>query len=212
MGSGRIRMFSLWVMVVILLLLGVDQGHARPFTWPGGPPDYWETPNWANTPPIRKFVDTVAGLDVPPALNNLGQYIPVAVPDQTTYSGSDYYEIALVQYREKMHSDLPPTLLRGYVQLSTSVVPGAHTPLSNANRDGTTTPILINGAPAFGVASPPLPWAHHHCPEKPAGAYQVRQRAADGGGGLPFPPGGRNHHGVGGVPDQLQPCDEGPPP
>ena len=65
MGTGRIRMFSLWVMVVILLLLGVDQGHARPLTWPGGPPDYWETPNWANTPPIPKFVDTVAGLDVP---------------------------------------------------------------------------------------------------------------------------------------------------
>ena len=78
----------------------------------------------------------------------------MAVPDTTTYPGSDYYEIALVQYREKMHSDLPPTLLRGYVQLSTSVVPGAHTPLSNANRDGTTTPIPINGAQAFGVASP----------------------------------------------------------
>ena len=133
MGSGRIRMFSLWVMVVILLLLGVDQGHARPFTWPGGPPDYWETPNWANTPPIRKFVDTLSGLNVPGLIpgspNNLGQYIPIATPDTTTYSGSDYYEIALVQYREKMHSDLPATLLRGYVQLSTSVVPGAHTAL-----------------------------------------------------------------------------------
>ena len=35
----------------------------------------------------------------------------------------DYYEIALVEYAEKMHSDLPPTKLRGYVQLATSVVP-----------------------------------------------------------------------------------------
>ena len=28
----------------------------------------------------------------------------------------DYYEIGVVQYREQMHRDLPPTLLRGYVQ------------------------------------------------------------------------------------------------
>ena len=73
---------------------------------------------------IRKFVDSLPGLDAAGA-NNLGQYIPVGVPDTTTYPGSDYYEIAVVQYREQMHSDLPPTLLRGYVQLSTSVVPGA---------------------------------------------------------------------------------------
>ena len=37
---------------------------------------------------------------------------------------ADYYEIALVQYRQQFHSDLPQTLLRGYVQISTSVVPG----------------------------------------------------------------------------------------
>jgi FtsP/CotA-like multicopper oxidase with cupredoxin domain len=72
---------------------------------------------------IRKFVDTLPGLDAAGA-NNLGQYIPVAVPDTTTYPGSDYYEIAVVEFLEKMHSDLPPTKLRGYVQLSTSVVPG----------------------------------------------------------------------------------------
>ena len=33
--------------------------------------------------------------------------LPIAVPDTTTYPGSDYYEIALRQYTEKMHSDLP---------------------------------------------------------------------------------------------------------
>jgi FtsP/CotA-like multicopper oxidase with cupredoxin domain len=92
---------------------------------------------------IRKFVDTLPG--VPGftffGANNLGQYIPLAVPDTTTYPGSDYYEIAVVQYREQMHSDLPPTLLRGYVQLSTTVVPGAQLPLSNAMLDGTTAPI-----------------------------------------------------------------------
>ncbi|HWT77200.1 MAG TPA: laccase, partial [Candidatus Methylomirabilis sp.] len=54
----------------------------------------------------------------PTATNNLGQYLPVAVPDPTTYPGSDYYEIALVEYAEQMHSDLPPTKLRGYVQMN----------------------------------------------------------------------------------------------
>jgi FtsP/CotA-like multicopper oxidase with cupredoxin domain len=42
-----------------------------------------------------------------------------AVPDTTTFPGSDYYEIALVQYSQKLHSSLPPTTLRGYTQLPT---------------------------------------------------------------------------------------------
>lgn len=52
---------------------------------------------------IRKFVD---------ALPNL----TIAVPDTITYPGNDYYEIRLREYAQKMHSDLPPTKLRGYVQ------------------------------------------------------------------------------------------------
>lgn len=108
------------------------------------------------TPGIRKFVDTLPGLG-PDGVNNLGQYIPVAVPDTTTYPGSDYYEIGLVQYRMKFHSDLPPTLLRGYVQLSTAVVPGNHIALSNANFDPNVppTPILLpDGSQAYGVDLP----------------------------------------------------------
>ncbi len=68
---------------------------------------------------MRKFVDTLPGLGAANA-NNLGQYIPVAVPDTTTYPGSDYYEIELGEYTEKMHSDLPPTTLQGYRQTNTS--------------------------------------------------------------------------------------------
>lgn len=99
---------------------------------------------------IRKFVDTLPGLG-PAGVNNLGQYIPVAVPDATTYPGSEYYEIALVDYTEQMHSDLPPTTVRGYVQLSTSVVPGSHIPLMNP--DG--TPILnASGGQAYAVDNP----------------------------------------------------------
>jgi FtsP/CotA-like multicopper oxidase with cupredoxin domain len=105
---------------------------AEPGT-PGGTPDYWTTPNYANSPlpeldangkvvpgtGIRKFVDTLPGLGKANA-NNLGQYIAVAIPDTTTYPGSDYYEISLVEYKEKMHSDLPETTLRGYEQTNTT--------------------------------------------------------------------------------------------
>jgi FtsP/CotA-like multicopper oxidase with cupredoxin domain len=62
---------------------------------------------------IRKFVDSLPGLN---ASNDLGQMIPVAVPDTKTFPNSDYYEISLVQYKERMHADLPATQLRGYVQ------------------------------------------------------------------------------------------------
>jgi len=86
---------------------------------------------------IRKFVDAVPGL-TPAGANQLGNYIPLAVPDTVSYgpdfvlahphpdaAPSDYYEIALVQYTQKLHSDLPPTTLRGYVQLETPEVAAA---------------------------------------------------------------------------------------
>jgi hypothetical protein len=55
---------------------------------------------------MRKFVNDLPGLGAG-AANSLGQYIPVAVPDTTTYPGSDYYVIELDEYTEQMHSDLP---------------------------------------------------------------------------------------------------------
>jgi hypothetical protein len=69
---------------------------------------------------LRKFVDGLPGLG-PAGANNLGQYLPLAVADTASYPGSDYYEIAVVEYTEKMHSDLPKgTTLRGYVQIETA--------------------------------------------------------------------------------------------
>ena len=68
---------------------------------------------------IRKFIDRLPGLNSGNA-NLLGQYIPVAKPDKSAYSGSDYYEIELGQYSEKLHTDLPPTTFRGYRQTNTS--------------------------------------------------------------------------------------------
>lgn len=80
---------------------------------PGGVPHYFgPDPNYANTPIIRKFVDGLPDLGVN-NVNNNGQYIPIAVPNTTAYPGCDYYEIELGEYKEKMHTDLPPTTLRG---------------------------------------------------------------------------------------------------
>jgi len=73
---------------------------------PGGTPDYFgTTPNWANSPLLKKFIQELPKLSV-------------AYPDTTTYPGSDYYEIELQQYTQKMHPDLPATTLRGYVQVN----------------------------------------------------------------------------------------------
>jgi FtsP/CotA-like multicopper oxidase with cupredoxin domain/regulation of enolase protein 1 (concanavalin A-like superfamily) len=74
-------------------------------------------PNFAQSPNIRKFIDSLPGLGAANQ-NNLKQYIPVAVPDKTSYPGSDYYELGLKQFNQQMNSDLPPsgTALRGYYQ------------------------------------------------------------------------------------------------
>ena len=108
--------------------------NMSPMLMPGATPDYFgTTPNYANSPlpeldasgniisgtGIRKFVDSLPGLGAANA-NDLGQYIPVAVPDITKYPGSDYYEIELRQYTEQLHKDLPATTLRGYVQVNTT--------------------------------------------------------------------------------------------
>jgi len=121
------NMWGFWLMLGLLSIWSPHlalAGTAPPI--PTGPldangnpatPDYYTTANWANSPPLAKFVDTLPGLGKP---NNLGQYLSVGKPDIVTYPGSDYYEIDLVEYRERMHSDLPlpGTTLRGYVQVN----------------------------------------------------------------------------------------------
>jgi FtsP/CotA-like multicopper oxidase with cupredoxin domain len=106
---------------------------------------------------IRKFVDNVALLG-PAGANNLGQYIPVAVADTVSFPGpsppaSDYYEIALVEYNERMHTDLPPSRHRGYVQLETPANFGVSKHIALFNPDG--TPILMpSGVQAVAVDNP----------------------------------------------------------
>ncbi|HEY6008605.1 MAG TPA: multicopper oxidase domain-containing protein [Geobacteraceae bacterium] len=124
---------------------------------------------------IKKFQDGLPGLCDPTILgncdaakNNLGQYIPLAVPDTTTFTkaagftdDADYYVIAVVQHRERMNSSLPAagTLLREYVQLQTPTNATApwnkHIALKNDLPDGTSVPILMpDGSPAIAVDDP----------------------------------------------------------
>jgi FtsP/CotA-like multicopper oxidase with cupredoxin domain len=114
---------------------------------------------------IRKFVDSLPGVGTDnglpngvPNANNLGQYLPVAFPDPDAYPGlnpgdkSDYYEIAVVEYSEQMHSDLPGpynpstpgalgTRHRGYVQLETPANFDVSNHVALTNPDG--SPILL---------------------------------------------------------------------
>ena len=81
---------------------------------------------------IRKFVDQLPGLCDPavagscPTGRHGAKYIPLGVPEEKTYNDpngkpikADEYVIGLVQYRTKFSSDLPATLVRGYVQIET---------------------------------------------------------------------------------------------
>ncbi len=65
---------------------------------------------------IKKFVDTLPPLCAL-GTNNLGNCIPIAVPDTTRYPGSDYYELGLKDYTTQFHTNLPnKTKVRGYYQ------------------------------------------------------------------------------------------------
>ena len=100
---------------------------------------------------IRKFVDTLPGLG-PAGANNLGQYVPVARQTLTTYPGSDYYEIAVVQFSEKMHSDLPEHHRSGVMsRCQHHNVPGNHYPLNYPNGTNITN---ASGGPVFAVHKP----------------------------------------------------------
>ncbi|MBN2840228.1 MAG: hypothetical protein JXP37_04645, partial [Coriobacteriia bacterium] len=95
---------------------------------PGAVPDYFgTTPNWAYSPLLRKFVDGLPGAG-PANANNLGNFIGIAHPDTVTYPGADYYEIELREYEQQLHSDMPPTRLRGYVQTNYGTDPGVASP------------------------------------------------------------------------------------
>ena len=89
-----------------------------------------------------------------------GKYIPLAVPDlriPTSNRGpaSDTYVIGVVQYLTSFSSDLPITLVRGYVQIDTAECGGSqHFPLVNEMLNGTTQDVILNGSPVLAVTPP----------------------------------------------------------
>jgi FtsP/CotA-like multicopper oxidase with cupredoxin domain len=74
------------------------------------PSDY-DAAHYANSPALAKFVDKLPT-------------IPVAKAETLTINGevSDYYQIAVEGYAQKMHGSLPPTKLRGYKQVGPTSV------------------------------------------------------------------------------------------
>ena len=84
---------------------------------------------------IRKFIEPLPGIGAPDPNSTVKNcknypvswpnasecttaYMPIAVPDTTTYPGSDYYVIGLKDYYQQFSPDLPPTRLRGYFQIN----------------------------------------------------------------------------------------------
>ncbi len=112
---------------------------------------------------IRKFQDALpvlcdpAGAGCPTTPD--AKFIPLGVPAAKIYNGlaADEYDIAILQYRTSFSSDMPATLVRGYVQLETpdNASVSQHFPLVQYNRDGTTTPLLdAHNQPILAVTPP----------------------------------------------------------
>ena len=95
------------VIALIGLSWGIDQAGAQVVVPPGAagfnPNVNYNMPNFAYSPNIRKFVNGLPGIGAAGCTvsnpagtgtcneNNLGQYIPLAQPDTTTYPDADYY-------------------------------------------------------------------------------------------------------------------------
>ncbi len=108
---------------------------------------------------IRKFIDSLSTINTP---NNLGEQIPVAVPDTTTFPGSDYYEIALTTYSQKLNTDLPATPLRGYRQINVAGSKAASKnnylgPMIIAQKDRPVRVKLVNQLPTGAAGNLPIP-------------------------------------------------------
>lgn len=127
---------------------------------------------------LRKFIDPlplVGATGTTLSDGSTSKYIPLAkvsawVNPQGAVTGDDYYAIAVVEYTEKLHSDLAnPTRLRGYVQIDEEASNG-RTPLPDSKLvalkypDGTAITIAatdINGK-LTGAQVPALAYDNPH--------------------------------------------------
>ncbi len=121
---------------------------------------------YANSPKLRKFVDTIAGLTSGGAntfaSGATGEYIAIAEPDVASYPGSEYFVIGVVEHDQRMHSDLAKaTTQRSYVQL--------YPPLSERGAGATNppTPASASAYGSFGAPAPGTPVAMTYPNGKP---------------------------------------------
>ena len=126
-GSGSSRAATATATIVngtitAITVTNPGSGYTKPFAGTG----------------IRKFVDAF-------------QQLQIAAPDTTTFPGSDYYEIEMGQYTHQMHSDLPPTTLRGYRQTNVATPQFSYLgPVILANRDRPVRIKFTNKLPLTG--------------------------------------------------------------
>jgi FtsP/CotA-like multicopper oxidase with cupredoxin domain len=126
-----------------------------PGTWtPTTTPDYFGAyPNYATSP--LPFVDPASG-NVMGGIVKFKDAVPdltgaLATPEPCTYSGqaADCYTIKLVETAWQFHSDLPPTKVRGYVQVLNGVDQPYHYlgPVIVATKDKPVRVTFVNALP-----------------------------------------------------------------
>ena len=151
---------------------------------------------------LRKFVDTLpmlGAIGTNAGKNNLGQQLPIATPttiDEGLDSNgkriySDYYVIAEREYTQKLHSDLPPTHLRGYVQLdpNTGVEIGTIQylgPVIVAQKDRAVRIKLVNQLSTGTAGNLPIPVDHTYMGSDKAGDTENRTAMHLHGGVTPW--------------------------
>jgi FtsP/CotA-like multicopper oxidase with cupredoxin domain len=148
------------LFVTAAIHLGMNLAQAGP----GGGTYYANSPAGGTSgAALRKFVDSLPGVGAANK-NNLGSYIPIATPitgKPGVPPDGDYYEIGLVEYHQKMHSDLPKkTRLRGYRDLSpafTNMSTQYLGPLIIAKRDRPVRLKFTNMLPTGAAGNLPIP-------------------------------------------------------
>ena len=121
--SGFLRLTGFLGLALLVGALPWGNNLAYGNTGPAGVTLLCQQPvRWQFGNRSAEISDGLPGLGLANA-NTRGQYIPIAVPDTTTFPGCDYYHIGIVQFSEQFHADLPKaSQVRGYVDLGT----GAH--------------------------------------------------------------------------------------
>ena len=161
MQKLRFLMFMGLALVIAALPWGVNFAYGN--AGPAGVTFYANSPSGVNAvtlsdtgTPMQKFVDSLPGLG-PNNANNLGNFIPIATKmTDPSGHGDDYYEIGIVDYTMKMHTNLPKaTKLRGYKDLNPLAPANPNTsyylgPVIIAQRD---KPVRIKFTNQLGIAA-----------------------------------------------------------